>query len=99
MCAITGRGGRAVQGTCGLLFNHEPFLTDPGSNHTQGIFIGYRIIYYEWTRYILPTEYDIDHLEFEITCGYSNSRAPGDLWLLTTYLKLRGLKPRGLHIG
>ena len=24
-------------------------------------------------------EYDIDHSELEITCCYSNSRAPGDL--------------------
>ena len=30
------------------------------------------------TRYIsLPTEYDIDHPESEMTCHYSNSRAPG----------------------
>ena len=33
--------------------------------------------------YILQMEYGIDCSELEITCRYSNSRAPGDLWSLT----------------
>ena len=37
-------------------------------------------------------DYNIDHSELEITCHYSNSRAPGDLWsliVLVSRLKLQ----------
>ena len=40
----------------------------------------------------LPTEYDIDRPESEITCHYSNSRAPGNLRLLTISTRVRPLK-------
>ena len=30
----------------------------------------------------LNPDYDIDHSELEITCGYSNRRLQGDLWLI-----------------
>ena len=39
----------------------------------------------------LPTEYDIDRPESEITCHYSNSRAPGNLRLLTISTQVRPL--------
>ena len=37
----------------------------------------------------LPTEYDIDRPESEMTCHYSNSRVPGSLRLLTISTRLR----------
>ena len=50
----------------------------PCSNPTWGKFYGTLI-----DPLLLPTEYGINYSELEITCHYSNSRAPGDLWLLT----------------
>ena len=47
---------------------------DPSLNHARG-----KNLYgHNCTRYnSLSTEYDNDHPESEMTCHYSNSRAPG----------------------